>query len=195
MPYRCVIELLAHRLSHKLPQGGAPNPSEANSGSETESEDDFLCPDFSSMPLPPSQINAQSPLMIAQIAFDKYDNYHKGFVEHNSSENRRFNKDLVKKYNQDPRIFWSNPTHANSLPTELVSFAHFCHSVRSASANSEREFSRMRWMISPRRSAITSENADKRLTLENQLPQKRRLESQLREKGVKRQKLFHPPSF
>ena len=53
------------------------------------------------------------------------------------------------------------------------------------SANCERAFRRMGWMISARRAAITATNADKRLTLCNQLPQKRRLLKECRERKIK----------
>ena len=48
----------------------------------------------------------------------------------------------------------------------------FISSILSSSANCERAFSRMGRMVANRRAAITADNAEKRLTLCNQLPQK-----------------------
>ena len=81
---------------------------------------------------------------------------------------------LKEKYDKDPRSFWTSPA-ATRLDENLVRTAHFVHSIRGASANAEREFNRMGWMISSRRSAITAEHAYQRLTMANQLPQKRLL--------------------
>ena len=61
--------------------------------------------------------------------------------------------------------------------------------ILAASTNCERAFSRMGWMVSARRASITATNADKRLTLCNQLPQKRRLLELCRERKIKRTKL------
>ena len=60
----------------------------------------------------------------------------------------------------------------------------------AASANCERVFSRMGYMISSRRAGITADNADKRLTISNQSPQKRRLLDLYDERKIKEAKLF-----
>ena len=73
---------------------------------------------------------------------------------------------------------------------DLCSFATFIFSISAGSAGPEREFSRMGYMLSPRRSSYTASNTNKRLTLSNLLPQKRRFESDLAEKKVKKTKLF-----
>ena len=73
---------------------------------------------------------------------------------------------------------------------ELVSFAVFIFSILAGSAGPEREFSRMGYMISPRRSSYTASNANKRLTLSNLIPQKRRLEIVMDERKIKKTKLF-----
>ena len=72
----------------------------------------------------------------------------------------------------------------------LVSTVIFIFSVFAASANCERVFSRMSYMISSRRAGITADNADKRLTISNQIPQKRRLLDLCDERKIKKAKLF-----
>ena len=96
---------------------------------------------------------------------------------------------LKEKYDKDPRSFWTNPA-TTRLDEYLVRTAYFVHSIRWASANAEREFSRMGWMISSGQSAITAEHAYQRLTMANQLPQKRRLEELMDEREIKKQELF-----
>ena len=96
---------------------------------------------------------------------------------------------MKKKYDADPRCFWNDPEVRDTFPPFLVSTAIFIFSILAASANCERAFSRMGWMIAARRAAITATNADKRLTLCNQLPQKRRLLEACEERKIKRMKL------
>jgi len=91
-------------------------------------------------------------------------------VANTSTENKRNNKNLKRKYDRDPREFWTSAEVPDGLPSFLVDFAIFIFSLVSSSANSERVFSRMSWMIGSRRSGITASNADKRLTLPNQIP-------------------------
>ena len=76
------------------------------------------------------------------------------------------------------------------MPKSLVEFAHHVHSIQYSSASSEREFSRMGWMISPRRASITAANADKRLALANLLPMKRKLEKEMDVGNFKKRNLF-----
>ena len=103
--------------------------------------------------------------------------------------NKLKNKNLKKKYDDDPRCFWNDADVRDTFPSFLVSTAIFIFSILSSSANCERAFSRMGWMVSDRRTAITANNADKRLTLCNQLPQKRRLLQVCKERKIKRTKL------
>ena len=103
--------------------------------------------------------------------------------------NRLHNRRLKQKYDKDPRTFWSDKSHNSSLDPCLNEFAGFTHSIRVAAANCERQFSRMGWMISQRRAKITAPNSNKRLTMMNQLPQKRRLEQLCEEREIKRIKL------
>ena len=63
-------------------------------------------------------------------------------------------------------------------------------SILAGSAGPEREFSRMGYLLTPRRSSYKSSNTNKRLTLANRIPQKRRLEIELNARNVKRRKLF-----
>ena len=67
------------------------------------------------------------------------------------------------------------PVKKKPPPSFLVSVAIFNFSILSSSASCECVFSRVGWMVANRRAAITADNADKRQTLCNQLPQKRRL--------------------
>ena len=110
-------------------------------------------------------------------------------VANTSTENKRKNKTLKQKDDLDPRGFWNSDEVRDGLPSFLVEFAIFIFSLMSSSANSERAFSRMSWMISSRRSGITASNADKRLTLCNQIPQKRRLMDECKSRNIKRVKL------
>ena len=57
------------------------------------------------------------------------------------------------------------------------------------SANCEQAFSRMGWIVPSRRAGITANHVDKRLTLCNQLPQKRRLLDVCETRKIKRAKL------
>ena len=114
----------------------------------------------------------------------------KGYVEDNTPENRIRNKKLVRKFRDDPRVFWSNPKHVHSLPRCLVRCAIFVLSIKSSSAGPEREFSRMGWMINQRRSSITAANADKRLTIGNLLPTKRKLTEILSSRKLQKKQLF-----
>ena len=91
-------------------------------------------------------------------------------VNNTSLANQSKNKTLKKKYDANPRCFWNDPEVRDTFPSFLVSTAIFICSILAASANCERAFSRMGWMVAARRTAITANNADKRLTLCNQLP-------------------------
>ena len=138
----------------------------------------------------PSQINRESPHAQSVSAVNRYTKYSKGYVKNDSRRNGLFNEGLNVRYEKDPRVFWSNPKHANVLPKLLVEFALRVHSIRSSSACSEREFSRMGWMISQRRASITAANADMQLSLANLLPMKRKLENAMMKKNIKRMNLF-----
>ena len=74
-----------------------------------------------------------------------------------------------------PRCFWNDREARNTFPSVLVSVAIFNFSILSSSASCECVFSRVGWMVANRRAAITADKVDKRQTLCNQLPQKRRL--------------------
>ena len=96
------------------------------------------------------------------------------------------------------KIRSKNPSHLRCIGAYLFevrtrtlnSIATFILSISAGSAGTEREFSSMGYMLSPRRSSYTASNTNKRLTLSNLLPQKRRFESDLAEKKVKKTKLF-----
>ena len=62
-------------------------------------------------------------------------------------------------------------------------------SILSSSASCERSFSRMGLVVANRMAAITADNADKRLTLYNQLSRKRWLLELCQERKIKRTKL------
>ena len=99
---------------------------------------------------------------------------------------KKRNKKLVKKYTKDPRIYWNQ----TRLPSFLIATVMFIFSIFAASANCERGFSKMSYMISSRRAGITADNADKRLTISNQIPQKRRLLDLCDERKIKKAKFF-----
>ena len=87
------------------------------------------------------------------------------------------------------------PKHVQALPGCLVRCANFVHSIKSSSSDPEREFSRMGWMINKRRSAITAENANKRLTIGNLLPMKRKLSELLSSRKLQKRDLFKKKEF
>ena len=64
------------------------------------------------------------------------------------------------------------------------------YSISAWSAGPEREFSRMGYLLSSRRSRYTPSHTNKRLTLANLIPQKRRLERLLTVRKIKKIKLF-----
>ena len=100
---------------------------------------------------------------------------------------KKRNKKLVKKYTKDPRIYWNQTSNTSSFPSFLIATVMFIFSIFEASANCERGFSKMSYMISSRRAGIT---ADKRLTISNQIPQKRRLLDLCDERKIKKAKFF-----
>ena len=53
----------------------------------------------------------------------------------------------------------------------------------------------MGWMINKRRSAITAENANKRLTIGNLLPMKRKLSELLSSRKLQKRDLFKKKEF
>ena len=79
---------------------------------------------------------------------------------------------MKKKYDEDPRCFWNNREAPDTFPFFLFDVVILVSSILSSCANCERAFSRMGWMVANRRNAtgITADNAEKRLTLCNQLP-------------------------
>ena len=173
-----------------------------------DSSDNELGPNFGALNnLPaPGAVNMGGPgtsVERVRRALRTYERHNKGYVHsfflpthyfifkvnNNSRDNKRANKKLKKKYDKDPRIFFIKSDVRDELPPFLVDFAIFIFSLQSSSANCERSFSRMGWMISSRRAGITASNADKRLTLCNQLPQKRRLLDVCETRKIKRTKL------
>ena len=127
---------------------------------------------------------------IAEAAMKEYCNYHKGYPNHREPGNRAEILRIKELYDQDPRKFWINPLHRSKMHSCLVKYALFLYSIRSSSASSEREFSRMAWMLSKRRSSYTTSNTNRMLTCGNLIPQKRRLEQELVKRKVKRRNLF-----
>ena len=55
----------------------------------------------------------------------------------------------------------------SSYPSFLIATVMFIFSIFAASANCERGFSKMSYMISSRRAGITADNADKSLMISN----------------------------
>ena len=92
--------------------------------------------------------------------------------------------------NMDPRIFWNDSNHDAVMGSSLRAFALYILSILERSAGSEREFSRMGYLLSSRRTSYKASNTNKRLTLANLLPQKRRLEEIMNVRGLKKSKLF-----
>ena len=125
----------------------------------------------------------------AAIDINTFEHYHKGYkrVQEDDEEEEivQFNEDLKARYDDDPRLFWNDQKHRLALGSSLVELARYMFSIRSSSAGPEREFSRMGFLLSPRRSRYTASNTNKRLTLANLIPQKRRLEEELTSRMLK----------
>ena len=197
----------------RLPQNAAVPPPPPAVGNEEDSSDDELGPNFGAINglAAPGALNAGGAVSSVQQvhqAFRTYERHTKGYVHssplsfsrrsfvsfsvkviNDNRENERANERLKKKYDADPRVFFNQSDVRTELPSLLIDFAIFIFSLQSSSANCERSFSRMGWMISSRRAGITADNADKRLTLCNQLPQKRRLLDFCKSRKIKRTKL------
>lgn len=107
-------------------------------------------------------------------------------LEDHSSVSKSVNKLVSKSVSYRP----TNCKHIQALPDCLSRCANFVFSIKSFSVAPEREFSRMNWMVSERRSSITAENVDKRLTLGCILPLKRKLEIILKQRKVQKRNLF-----
>ena len=73
----------------------------------------------------------------------------------------------------------------------IRSFARYVFSILAGSSGPEREFSRMGYLLSSRRTRYTASNTNKRLALANLLPQKRKLEKIMSTRRLKKSKLFH----
>ena len=131
----------------------------------------------------------------AELDISAYELYHKGYRrsggDADGEGNDDFNDILKGAYDDDPRIFWNDGTHGLAMGTRLRELANYIFSVLAGSAGPEREFSRMGYLVSSRRSRYTSSNTNKRLTLANLIPQKRRLEKEIRFRQLKKAKLFH----
>ena len=131
----------------------------------------------------------------AELDISAFELYHKGYRRSGGDTERtvndQFNDTLKEKYDSDPRIFWKDPNHNLAMGCRLTEFASYVFSILAGSAGPEREFSRMGYLVSSRRSSYTAANTNMRLTLANLIPQKRRLESELRFRKLIKAKLFH----
>ena len=87
-------------------------------------------------------------------------------------------------------IYWGDMLSVTKYGHLLVEFATWVFSVRPSSASPERTFSRMKFMVSPRRSAITAAHTDMRLAVASLLPQKRKLEELMKDASLKSNGLF-----
>ena len=76
---------------------------------------------------------------------------------------------------ENPMIYWGDTLSVAKYGDLLVEFATWVFSVRPSSASPERTFSRMKFMVSPRRSAITAAHTDMRLAVASLLPQKKKI--------------------
>ena len=126
-----------------------------------------------------------------------YERYHKGYKIHVEESKAsevididQYNEDLKAKYDLDPRVFWNDSAHSVLLSSSIRSFARYIFSILAGSAGPEREFSRMGYLLSSRRTRYTASNTNKRLTLANLLPQKRKLEILMKTRRLKRSRLF-----
>jgi len=71
-----------------------------------------------------------------------------------------------------------------------MTFASYIFSISAGSAGIEREFARMGYLLSSRRSRHTPSHTNKRLTLANLIPQEKRLERLLTVRITQKIRLF-----
>ena len=163
----------------------------------SDSSDDDLAPDFNGFNnLPAAERGIQgSPIDDVSLRFYFFHLFsfaHSTLcckLRNDTQANKRQNRKLKADYDHDPRCFWNEKDVRAEFPAWFVTLSIFIFSIQSSSANCERSFSRMGWMVGSRRSGITADNTDKRLTLTNQLPQKRRLLELCSERKIKKTKL------
>ena len=198
-----VIKMIAARIEIIQGAPSALAVEHAQAPDLNDSFEDDLGPNFSDMGDLPNVAAPENHLGTAieqaTRAVDKYLHHSKGYVLQNhyfgisldnfelenSAANREQNKQLKLRYDDDPRVFWNRTSTMAAFPDFFFKFSIFIFSVKSSSASCERTFSRMGWMVSGRRSSITSENVDKRLTLANQLPQRKRLLTMCDDRKIK----------
>ena len=198
-----VTEMLAEQLRNTVQQQEVHSEF-AKSDSDNDEEDSFdiemaaFGPDLMHSNDPGadhSDILLNNPINQTRMArdmLDAYSNLDKKYVVNRGANNKKHNRELVQKYNDDPRkSFWLNSALTSQLKPELKDFANFIYSVISASASPERAFSIMKHIISSRRSSITGPNTDMRLTSQSLLPAKRKLEDLMESRKIKAAKLFH----
>lgn len=189
-----VVERFAEHLVSSVSADDSGNSSETE---DEESDDEGILPNFVNMQaLPDSGVDNQSSLVLAREMIDRYVKHHKGYRSQdpqsdNRRKNRTHNKNLSLSYLKNPKEFWCDSRLTSDLSSQLKRYAVFVFSIRSGAVKCESEFSRMSWMISARRSSYTAENANKRLTMGNLLPQKRKLEQEMEKRKIKKRKLFH----
>ena len=205
--YSVIIDFLGRRMHKKkqVKQQLKTSPIKLNRKRAEESVSDksvrktkfiLFGPNLGVMNLAAGAELQVSPRAQAAASLSKYDRYHKGSSQGNpggsveASSVTLSNEDLKENYDSNPRIFWNDPNHRAEMGPDLVSFAIYIFSILSSSAGPEREFSRMGYLDTTRRSSYTSSNTNKRLTLANLIPQKRRLETLLCNRKIKKSKLF-----
>ena len=122
------------------------------------------------------------------------ESYRKGYKQvykrRLNSENRKINYILKKEYDDNPMKYWGDATAVARYDKKLVEFSTWVYSVKSASASPERVFSQMKYLVSARRSSITAQNTDMRLTVASLLPLKRKLEDVMNSRSLKRAMVF-----
>ena len=82
----------------------------------------------------------------AELELSAYERYHMGYILVDGGvaegQDAKFNEDLKSKYDEDPRVFWSDKRHVRVMGTTLVALARYIFSILAGSAGPEREFSR-----------------------------------------------------
>ena len=97
-------------------------------------------------------------------------------------EGKNFNTDLQAKYNNDPRIFFTDKKASGDLDESLIEYALFVHSMKSAASVVEGDFNTLSALLSDRRQGIAMNNISARMITRSLSRNKRKLMQECEEK-------------
>ena len=150
----------------------------------------FLGPQFCEDSSSRSSTDSRASISKAESLLRDFQKECKKLYKPRCPANREENWTLKKKFDENPMTFWGDTLSIAKYGDRLVDFATWVFIVRPSSASPERTFSRMKFMVSPRRSSITADHTDMRLAVASLLPQKRKLQELMKDASIKRNALF-----